>query len=162
MKIAVLILGVGLALLTRTQARVWTSEFALWDQARTVSPTKPRVLLNLAVMLERRGDLEAAWALYPQVIVAAADARRAPQANMFSIMAARSNQARLLLHGGAVREAGVLLDRVLAVAPNFAIAHFNRGRVFERLGECAAATKEWQTAARLLKTLEVPPCPAGS
>ena len=162
MKIAVLILGVGLALLTRTQARVWTSEFALWDQARSVSPTKPRVLLNLAVTLEQRGDREAAWALYPQVITAAGDPRRAAQANTFSIIAARSNQARLLLQGGAAQDAGMLLDQVLAVAPNFAIAHFNRGRVFERLGDCAAATKEWQTAARLLKTLEVPPCPAGS
>ena len=50
----------GLALLTTHRATVWTSDQALWTDASTTAPMKPRVAVNLAVAAMTRDDVDTA------------------------------------------------------------------------------------------------------
>jgi hypothetical protein len=76
MRAGLLVLCVYSTYTTSVRARVWTDELALWQQAVTHSPEKPRAWANLAAQTARAGALPLAEQYYALADVKALAAGR--------------------------------------------------------------------------------------
>ncbi len=62
---------IGLALLTSQRVPDWVSDAAIWASAQAVEPADVRVLINLGVVAQKRGDAHQARVLYARALTIA-------------------------------------------------------------------------------------------
>ena len=133
---------------------VWADPVTLWSDCVAKSPHKARPHWNLAIALERRGQIEAAVQQYTAVV-------DAPRTDKITEALAHASQVRLQLlmdwgdeeegaRGASELEAAVrFYTGILRLGPNSAENHYNLGRVLERQGKVAEAVQQYTEALRL-------------
>ncbi|MFP4500533.1 MAG: tetratricopeptide repeat protein [Candidatus Hydrogenedentota bacterium] len=104
-----------------------------YEQARALNPEDPRVLNDLGVIAEDRGDLERAERHYRQAI------RVAPK---FAL--AHSNLGDLQARTGRIEAAIASFRRAAALAPENPDFHYNLGRLLARAGMVDAAIEQYR------------------
>jgi Flp pilus assembly protein TadD len=128
--LAVLILvamGIGLA----SRARVWSSAESLWRDADRTSPGSPRILTNLGLARQMKGDLAGADAAYRSAWTVA----REP----LHVIGLARNHSSLLVDSGNAAAALPVLERGLRIAPDDPDLLGNRAAAYSRLGRMTEA-----------------------
>jgi tetratricopeptide (TPR) repeat protein len=124
--------------LTFNRARIFSDEELLWRDTIRHDPNSWAGNFNLAHILEKRGDPEAAIRHYRAAIAARPD-RPEPFSNL----------GELLTRRGATREALALFERAVATAPNYTPAHVNLANLLYSLGETERALRHYDAAMRI-------------
>jgi tetratricopeptide (TPR) repeat protein len=133
---AALLLALGVALWGR--AGVWATDESLWRDASAKFPGSARILTNLGLALQRKGDLDGAEAAYRRAWPLA---RRRLQVAQLS-----RNYAGLLEIRGRPAEALPILERGLSVAGEDADLLANRAVALTQLGRREEALAEARRA----------------
>jgi protein O-mannosyl-transferase len=115
--LAVLVLG-GLAIGLVSRSRVWSSEETLWRDAAEKVPDNARILTNLGLALQAKGDLKGAEEAYERALPLAT-------LPLHAVMLTR-NYGGLLENLGRFQEALAILEQGLAIAPDHAELLTNR------------------------------------
>ncbi len=102
------LLPLGAALRSRSQ--VWTSPAGIWREAMAVDPTSSRIVINLATVLGRSGDVPAAEAVFRKAWTFV----REPH----GVVMLALNHGALLIATGRPAEGLAVLDRALPYGPN--------------------------------------------
>ena len=124
---------VVLGSLTFARARVFASSETLFADSLTAWPDSVMARYNLAVLVERRGDDEAAERHYREVL------ERQP-----GHLRALNNLGLLALRHGRGQEALALLGEATRRSPVYVEAYWNLGTALERLGRPAAALRAYR------------------
>ena len=141
----------GLAVLTWHGQPRWTSEMAVWQQAVTVTPHRPRPLVNLGSTYDHAGQRWQANVAYKQALGESYDLRRGSQWRREVKATVEVNIAHVLMEQGYLASAMRELDITIADYPTFPYAHYNRGAVLRLYGACFEAMREYQLALILLR-----------
>jgi tetratricopeptide (TPR) repeat protein len=128
------LLGIGLA----SRARVWSSAESLWRDADRTSPGSPRILTNLALALQMKGDLAGADASYRSAWTVA----REP----LHVIGLARNHSSLLVDSGNAAAALPVLDRGLRLSPDDPDLLGNRAAALSRLGRAPEALADARRA----------------
>ncbi len=128
----------ALAVALHARAGVWRSAEALWRDADRTSPGSPRILTNLGLALQMKGDLEAADASYR----AAWKVAREP----LHVVGLARNHSSLLVDGGHPEVALLVLERGLAVDPGDPELLGNRAAALAALGRWPEAATDARRA----------------
>lgn len=136
----------ALALTTAIRCGVWQSDAALWADARHKAPTKPRPVMNDGRVHELAGDEAYAERCYREVIWLTWDDRRSAYVRRYSVAAAETNLAHLLMKKGQLASAMHVLDQTLEGWPSFPYAHYNKAAILWAIGACNDAELEYQIA----------------
>ncbi len=133
----VLILGL-LGITSARQAQFWHDPERLWRHALAVTQDSSSAHYNLALVLDKRGELEEAIEHY----------RRALQINPADAYA-HNNLGNALASGGELEEAIEHYRRALQVNPADAYAHNNLGNVLATQGYLDMAIDHFHQALRI-------------
>ena len=118
-----LIVLIGLAVVSAFQVPVWASDHALWSAAESVTPDRPRVLINLA-HAEIQGEtanLDAGLAHLTAARIALQHPWRAHRRNEWAFLI-DLNTFYIVIARQQHDEARVLLTRMTTAAPAFVSA----------------------------------------
>jgi tetratricopeptide (TPR) repeat protein len=134
---AAVLLALGVALWAR--AGVWATEESLWRDASAKSPGSARILTNLGLALQKKGDLDGAEAAYR---------RGWPMARQpLQVVQLSRNYAGLLEIRRRPAEALPILERGLSVASEDPELRANRAVALAQLGRREEALAEARRAA---------------
>lgn len=128
----------ALAVALTGRARVWATEESLWSDAAAKYPDSPRILTNLGLALQRKGDIKGAEAAYRRGWVLA----RVP----LDVVQLSRNLGGLLSIVGRHAESLVVLDRGLEVAPDHPDLRMNRAVALAQLDRSEEALAEARRA----------------
>ena len=128
----------ALAVMLTGRARVWATEESLWRDAAAKYSNKPRILTNLGLALQHKGDVQGAEAAYRRGWVLA-------QTPADVVHLAR-NLGALLTMGGRHAESLVVVDRGLEVAPEHPELRMNRAVALAQMGRSEEARAEARRA----------------
>jgi tetratricopeptide (TPR) repeat protein len=131
---ALLALGVALS----GRARVWATEESLWSDAAARFPRSPRILTNLGLALQTRGDLAGAESAYRQGWAVAT----AP----LDVVQLSRNLGGLLSIVGRFPESLAIVDRGLEVAPEHPDLRMNRAVALVQMGRAEEALADARLA----------------
>lgn len=123
---------------TALRAAEWKDEVTLWTSLERYISDDPRIHVNLAVGLARRGDLDRAERILGRVL------KVQPGNLEASLNLAGIHQAR-----GDLGKAARVLHATLRLHPNYALLHSNLGVVLARMGRLAAARRSFAKALQL-------------
>lgn len=166
--VVIILLFSGLAY---RQSLVWRGTETLFQNVLRHYPSAHVAHSNIAGMLYRDGQIEAAFEEYGksiairpnaaayynlgQIYAEAGMVKRAIEAYRKALDVrpgdadARVNLGVLLLRMGLARDAAKELEEAVRIHPDLAIAHFNLGLAYEALGEDARALRSFQRTIEL-------------
>lgn len=144
---------------TYHRAGAWTNEFTLWTDAAAKAPSKPRPFINLGLALEAEGDMDAALRAHQTALALAYQPRLTLYQQRFSQLASETNIARILAQTGREEAAMRLLNEVIAAAPLFPHARWNRAVLFARTGRCQEGQADMRMAVQLDGSFRELGCP---
>jgi tetratricopeptide (TPR) repeat protein len=129
---------VGMAALTVRRNSDYSSELAMWEDTVRTSPGNPRAQYDVAVNLERAGQIQAAIAHYRTAI------QLKPE-----YVDALNNLGHALSMAGRAADGMIYLQRALAIKPDLAEAHGNLGYALAQTGKLRDAAPEFEQALRI-------------
>jgi tetratricopeptide (TPR) repeat protein len=160
--IVMIVLIMGLCALTYARNEVWRSEISLWQDVVKKSPSKARGYYNLGLVLDEKGDYDAAASFYKKAIQAdprhvlvqngtqSLDSHKVnfPQTITDSVLA-WMNLGVLDTRKGHYLEAIRKFKRAIALAPLYAPAHDNLASAYYRVGDFKNALASFKTALEI-------------
>ena len=132
-----LLLPLGAALYARS--RVWSSAAGVWREARAAAPRSERIVVNLATVLGRSGDVAGAEAVFREAWTFVREPR--------GVVLLAVNHGALLVAAGRPAEALAVLDRALPYQPTDAGYWSNRSTALGMLNRYPEALADARIAA---------------
>jgi tetratricopeptide (TPR) repeat protein len=133
--VSVATLSVVLILVTRSRNEDYLDEATLWRESALARPANPRARLNLGDVLRRRGELDAADALFVEALTLHPPYGRA-----------EAQRALVALTRGDLAVAEAHLRRALSLEPRLGDVRTNLGELLARAGRTDEALAEWREA----------------
>jgi tetratricopeptide (TPR) repeat protein len=137
------------ALRSYDQAGVWLDERSVWAHAVTVSPVKPRVLINVGRSLELDQRPADAVFAYQAALESSWDARRPWRDSREARAVARTNLGRLAFNAGRRGDGFAYFDAAVDEWGEFAPARFQRGIAYARVGRCDESRRDFEAVLAL-------------
>jgi tetratricopeptide (TPR) repeat protein len=133
-----LLIVAAFAAATVVQNTYWRNDQALWDRAAIYAPNSRIVHIALGRLAEDSGRLEAAFEEYETALRINAD-----------VIDALNNEAFVYARMGDWNKAARNFERIVALTPDKALAHFNLSFAYAVQKNYAGATREQKKAIEL-------------